>query len=439
MPASSSPNRSGAGNTASPSRIWPCCAPSRPSLMRICPRARSCARSSTSVRSCRPRCPSPGCVSLRWATKSSSRRPTPSGRRARTRSRKGPRRRGARRWAKSPSRPRRRRARKRARPGCAASRAERKSTWGRNSPRKTTLALASASRRRLSATRPCGKRVKMNEDARQTRRAAADFPPFEYIPGPLDAGVLLVCDHASNALPAEYGSLGLPPEAFGRHIAYDIGAADLTRALAGHLGAPAVLSTFSRLLIDPNRGPYDPTLIMRYSDGAIVPGNARLDTNEIESRRELLWGPYRNRIRSAIGAMLASGEPPAVVSIHSFTPIWRGVPRPWKVGVLWDRDDRVPRPLIETLRAEPGVGAGGVGDNEPYDGALAGDTIDAVATPLGLANALIEIRQDLVDRRERAAEWAQRLARLLKPIVSERCLRAPRDFGSRARRGRTIG
>ena len=278
----------------------------------------------------------------------------------------------------------------------------------------------------------------MNQTAHPDFSEAAHFPPFELIPGPLDAGVLLICDHASNALPPEYGLLGLPREAFARHIAYDIGAADLTRALSARLCAPAVLSTFSRLLIDPNRGADDPTLVMRYSDGAIVPGNARIDAAEVARRRRRFWAPYRERIKATIAAMMASGEPPAILSIHSFTPVWRGAPRRWKVGVLWDRDDRIARPLIEKLIGEPDIRDGGVGDNEPYDGALAGDTIDAVATPFKLANALIEIRQDLIDRREGADEWAERLARLLKPILADRSAREPKHFGSRARRGLTL-
>ena len=209
------------------------------------------------------------------------------------------------------------------------------------------------------------------------------FPPVETVEGGLDAGVLIVCDHASNAIPPGYGSLGLEPEALGRHIAYDIGAAALARALAARLHAPAVLTTFSRLLIDPNRGADDPTLVMRYSDGAIVPGNAKTDAKEIARRLELFWAPYRDKVAATVEAMMATGEPPALVSIHSFTPVWRGAPRRWKVGVLWDRDDRIAKPLLEALAAEPDLHVDGIGDNEPYDGALAGDTIDAVATARG--------------------------------------------------------
>ena len=262
------------------------------------------------------------------------------------------------------------------------------------------------------------------------------FSPVETIAGPLDAGVLIVCDHASNAIPPGYGALGLSRTALERHIAYDIGAADLTRALAAWLRAPAVLSTFSRLLIDPNRGADDPTLVMRFSDGAIVPGNARIDAAEIGDRRERFWAPYRRKIESAVEAMLVTGEPPALVSIHTFTPVWRGAARRWKVGVLWDKDNRIAKPLIEALHAEPDLHAHGVGDNEPYDGGLAGDTIDAIATARGLGNALIEIRQDLVAAPAAAAAWAERLSRLLEPILANKDNRAPRDFGSRARKGR---
>jgi predicted N-formylglutamate amidohydrolase len=265
---------------------------------------------------------------------------------------------------------------------------------------------------------------------------ATGFSPVETMEGALDAGALIVCDHASNALPHEYGALGLTKEALQRHIAYDIGAAALARALARALKAPAVLSTFSRLLIDPNRGADDPTLVMRYSDGAIVPGNALVDAAEIALRRKRYWAPYRETVAATVEAMLASGEPPALISIHSFTPVWRGHPRRWKVGVLWDRDDRIAAPLLAALAREPDLGAAAVGDNEPYDGALAGDTVDAVATARGLTNALIEVRQDLIAAEAGAEAWAGRLARLLKPILAHGHARTPRDYGSRARRGR---
>jgi predicted N-formylglutamate amidohydrolase len=258
------------------------------------------------------------------------------------------------------------------------------------------------------------------------------YPAFEAIPGALDSGALVICDHASNAIPPGYGTLGLPREALDRHIAYDIGAADVTRALAAQLGAPAVLSTYSRLIIDPNRGLDDPTLVMRYSDGAIVPGNAYVDPPDIARRSRLFWTPYREEIATTVDAMMATGEPPALISIHSFTPVMRSLARPWKIGVLWDRDGRIPKPLIEAMLAEPDLRADEVGDNEPYDGALAGDTIDEIATARGLANALIEIRQDLIAEGHDATAWAERLARALRPIIADLRSREPADLGSRA-------
>ena len=263
--------------------------------------------------------------------------------------------------------------------------------------------------------------------------AEAAYSAFEAIPGALDSGALIVCDHASNAVPPGYGTLGLPREALKRHIAYDIGAADVSRALAGILGAPALLSTYSRLVIDPNRGLDDPTLVMRYSDGAIVPGNAYIDAAEIARRSARLWAPYRQEIAATVDAMIATHEPPALISIHSFTPVMRSLARPWKIGVLWDCDDRIPKPLIEAMLGEPDLRADEVGDNEPYDGALAGDTIDEIATARGLANALIEIRQDLIAERSHALAWSERIGRLLAPIIADPQSRAPADFGSRAR------
>lgn len=267
---------------------------------------------------------------------------------------------------------------------------------------------------------------------READEAGDDFAPFEQIPGALDGGVLVICDHASNALPARYGDLGLPREALERHIAYDIGAAWLTRRLADRLDAPAALSTFSRLLIDANRGGDDPTLVMRISDGDLVPGNARIDAAEIERRRGLYWAPYRAAIAATVAAMTATGEPPAILSIHSFTPHWRGRARPWKVGILWDSDPRLPEPLIRALGAESDIGPAAVGDNEPYDGGLPGDTINAIATAGGLANALIEVRQDLIGERAAAEGWADRLARIVAPLVAPAAIRAPQDWGSRA-------
>jgi predicted N-formylglutamate amidohydrolase len=229
-------------------------------------------------------------------------------------------------------------------------------------------------------------------------------------------------------LPPQYGSLGLAGEAFARHIAYDIGAAGVTRRLAALLDCPAVLTTFSRLLIDPNRGADDPTLIMRISDGAIVPGNARIDAAEAEERRAAYWQPYRDRVSTLLDEMLSAGPVPALIAIHSFTPAWKGQPRPWHVGILWDADDRLARPTINALVADDKLI---VGDNEPYDGALEGDTMYHHGSMRGLPHMLVEIRQDLVADTADEAAWAERLARILSPILADPELHAVKHFGTR--------
>ena len=229
---------------------------------------------------------------------------------------------------------------------------------------------------------------------------------FEAVSGGVHSQLLLLCDHASNALPARFGTLGLDPALFATHIAYDIGAAMVTRALAAAYGAPALLGGWSRLLIDLNRGADDPTLVMKLSDGSIIPGNAGADANEVARRIAAYHAPYHAAIDAELGRM---GKDAAVISMHSFTPAWKGRPRPWQVGVLYDRDTRLSAPLMVRL-AEAGFV---VGDNEPYSGALEGDTLYQHGTLRGLPHVLIEIRQDLIASEAAAQEFASRL----KPIL----------------------
>lgn len=252
----------------------------------------------------------------------------------------------------------------------------------------------------------------------------------ERLEGRLDAGVLFICDHATNAMPDSYSGLGLLPCELHRHIAYDIGAADLTRKLAQTFAAPALLAKFSRLLIDPNRGLDDPTLVMRISDRNLIPGNARIGSAEIEHRIDHYWRPYRQAISQTIEAMLDRGPVPIIFSIHSFTPCWKEAQRPWEIGILWDSDARLAEPLIKTL-VEHGFQ---VGDNEPYDGALAGDTLDEEVTRRGLPGLLIECRQDLIDTPEKIIDFANRLIGVLRPILSDPALHRLGFFPSRTGR-----
>lgn len=238
---------------------------------------------------------------------------------------------------------------------------------------------------------------------------------YEIVAGARLTPLILLCDHASNRVPEEYGDLGLPKRQFERHIAYDIGARDLTLGLAGRLGAPAVLSCFSRLLIDPNRGMDDPTLIMRISDGAAVPGNRDVDDAERQRRIERFHAPYHRAVADTIRAVQARGMVPLIVSIHSFTPVWRGWPRPWHVGILWDRDETVARAMIRGFAAQGDLV---VGDNEPYHGAIEGDTLNTHGTRPGIPHALIEIRQDLIAAKTGVDEWVDRVSRVIEPIMN---------------------
>ncbi len=227
--------------------------------------------------------------------------------------------------------------------------------------------------------------------------------------------LLFVCDHAANAVPSAYDSLGLAEGLFATHIAHDIGAADVTRALADAFGAPAILARWSRLLIDLNRGADDPTLVMKLSDGSIIPGNARIDAEEVARRIARYHAPYHAAIAATIAGMRKVGAVPVLVSMHSFTPSWKGRARPWEVGVLWDRDARLAKPLMARL-AEAGFV---VGDNEPYSGELENDCLYRHGTMNGLPHVLIEIRQDLIATREAALAFAKRLEPILAAALAD--------------------
>ena len=229
---------------------------------------------------------------------------------------------------------------------------------------------------------------------------------------------LVSCDHASNAVPDWLGGdLGIAAEDMARHIAWDVGAAGLSRARALALDSPAILTGFSRLVIDPNRGEDDPTLLMRLYDGTIIPANRHADAAELERRLDRLYRPYH-----AAYADLAARHPDRVIcAVHSFTPCLRGrPPRPWHVGVLYSHlDERLALPLIARLRAERDLC---VGDNEPYSGHLPGDAIDRHALTPGRPNVLIEVRNDLIATPEAQTAWAARLAPILRATLKETAL-----------------
>ncbi|MBK0326330.1 N-formylglutamate amidohydrolase [Rhodobacteraceae bacterium F11138] len=235
------------------------------------------------------------------------------------------------------------------------------------------------------------------------------FMHGETRPGPW----LISCDHATNTVPPQVagGDLGLPRADMERHIAYDVGAYGVAQHLGELLNAPVIASNFSRLVIDPNRGEDDPTLLMKLYDGSIIPANRHAGSAEIERRLNLCYRPYHD----ALGRL--AGLPHAVLlSMHSFTRQLRGrAPRPWEVGVLYAGDDRLARPLIRLLAADGLC----VGDNEPYSGHLPGDAIDKHAIAEGRPNVLIELRNDLIADEAGQKFWAGRLAPILSAALIE--------------------
>ncbi|MGR3542419.1 MAG: N-formylglutamate amidohydrolase [Hasllibacter sp.] len=223
-------------------------------------------------------------------------------------------------------------------------------------------------------------------------------------PGPW----IVTVDHAMNRVPPEIagGDLGLPPGEMARHIAWDIGALGTARGLAAALDAPLIHSTFSRLVIDPNRGEDDPTLLMRLYDGTVIPANRDAGPAERERRLDLLHRPYHDALA---GLMARPGA--IMLAVQSFTPRLNGrAPRPWQVGILSADDRRLADPLLARLRATGLT----VGDNEPYTGRLPGDAVDRHALAHGRPNALIELRNDLIEDDAGQAEWAGRLAPILR-------------------------
>jgi len=235
------------------------------------------------------------------------------------------------------------------------------------------------------------------------------FAPFEIVGPSRPSRWLITCDHASNNVPPEVGggSLGIAEADMNRHIAYDVGAAGVTRALAERLDAPAILGGFSRLVIDPNRGEDDPTLLMKLYDGTIIPANRHAGATERERRLAAYYRPYH----AAYAELAARRTDTVICAIHSFTPCLRGrPPRPWEVGVLHSHlDGRLALPLIDRLRVAGYV----TGDNEPYAGHLDGDAIDRHALAPGRPNVLIEVRNDLISDKAGQQLWAERLAPIL--------------------------
>ena len=214
-----------------------------------------------------------------------------------------------------------------------------------------------------------------------------------------ESNFLIICDHASNRIPAEYKNLGLSEEILTTHIAYDLGAKEVATYLSKNLKCPLVMSDFSRLLIDANRGIDDPTLIMKVSDGKIIEGNKNIsflnNCKEKKKRINNYYNVYHNKISEIIDRSLKKNIFPAIISIHSFTPLFGGNKRSTELGILWDSDNRLPDIFFSYFNKNYKDII--IGNNKPYTGRMKNDTLYRHGTKQGLANILIEIRQDLIN------------------------------------------
>ena len=250
----------------------------------------------------------------------------------------------------------------------------------------------------------------------------SEVPPVLEHNGAGRSPFLLTCDHYGRLIPRALGDLGLAADELTRHIAWDIGIAGVADALSKQLDAHLIAQRYSRLVIDCNRPPDVPSSIPRISEATIIPGNEAITREAAHNRRQAIFDPYHRRIADVIEARLRHSIPTVLVSLHSFTPIYAGIIRPWHIGTLYHRDTRLPPLLLKWLRAEADLV---VGDNEPYAVSDETDyTIPVHGEARGLMNTGIEIRQDLIADPAGQMEWADRLARLFGEI--ETALRAQR-------------
>lgn len=241
---------------------------------------------------------------------------------------------------------------------------------------------------------------------------AADEPPACTIAkqGGLSPFVL-VCDHASRRLPRSLGSLGLSPLDASSHIAWDIGALQVAQRISEQLDATLLIQNYSRLAIDCNRPPAAPDSIADCSDGICISGNENLDLASRAARYVEIFAPYHRELAGLLDQRQLADRPALLLAVHSFTPTFGGVSRPWHIGLMYRHDQRLGRSLLALLRAEDGLC---VGDNEPYAIEDASDyTLPVHGEKRGIAHVGIEIRQDLIATSDGQRRWAERLARLL--------------------------
>lgn len=247
--------------------------------------------------------------------------------------------------------------------------------------------------------------------------AADEPPPYELFNPRGTASILLICDHASRRIPRRLNDLGLDERELSRHIACDIGAADVTRRMALQLNAPALLAGYSRLVIDCNRHLHDPTLMPAVSDGTAVAANAHITEGERQVRIGEIHERYHQAIHDRLERQAANNVSPALLSIHSCTPVMNGQFRPWHIGICWERDQRIARPVLAALRQLSDIV---VGDNEPY--ALTGKddySVPRHAMSRGLPHLQVEFRQDLIDTPAGVDRYSEILLEALRSVFAD--------------------
>ncbi|NVJ99837.1 MAG: N-formylglutamate amidohydrolase [Alphaproteobacteria bacterium] len=223
-------------------------------------------------------------------------------------------------------------------------------------------------------------------------------------------GLIILCDHATNHIPAGFEQLGLPDDVLAQHVAYDIGAEAVTRKMCELMGVSAVLAPVSRLLIDCNREPDSPTLVPAISDGISIPGNGDLSAGAIRARMDAYYTPFHDACAHLVEAHLDAGVVPLVVGMHSFTDEMGGEKRPWHAGFLWNKDPRLAQAMIGLMERETDLV---IGDNLPYSGKDLYHTMERHGAAHGLPQTTIEIRQDLLAKQSMTDEWAALMADLL--------------------------
>jgi len=257
----------------------------------------------------------------------------------------------------------------------------------------------------------------------------ADPPPFTWLNQGAGGDVLLTCDHASYAVPATLGTLGLPMDELPRHIGWDIGIEAVVRRMAAMMKAPAIIAGYSRLVIDLNRhhgSGRQPGSIPEVSDHTEVPANKGVSGTDTEARANALFWPYHNEIIAKLDAMQAGGAVPAYIAMHSFTPVMDGFERPWHIGICWEHDGRIPVPIIAALRERTELC---VGDNEPYAIELDSDYgVPVHGAGRGLPHLLVEIRQDLIADEAGQTRWAEIMVEVLGKVLADRSIFAIEHF-----------